>query len=373
MKKIKRALVVYDEGPTRVLCEEALKGAGCRPEIAEDGREALERLRGSVFDLVISGLSMAGPGAAEGTELYQQVVEEYPYLRDRFLFIAPPEEDRQGALHEDCACITTPFHIKELLARVTVLTARPYTRVLVAEDDLTIRELLREVLSSAGYGVGLAGDGAEALEMLAESEYELILSDFRMPRMDGAELYLKMAREFPGMEKRVLFMTGMLTDRSLSFFEEHGCGYILKPFPALELLTITNNFLEREKNKEPAEWKGVEGRKERRHGLEADCRVCEKGLPPRMSMKTVTQDISRTGIKLRYGGRPLVPGSPVIVHIHDLYPQRDAKVVWSKGLTGADSLVGLGFAEPVPLPADMDREPERLIVNGRAATRGAFS
>ena len=58
-------------------------------------------------------------------------------------------------------------------------------RVLAVDDSLTMREMLRQTLSEAGFDVVLAEDGIDALDRLPEADPDLILTDLNMPRMDG--------------------------------------------------------------------------------------------------------------------------------------------------------------------------------------------
>lgn len=62
---------------------------------------------------------------------------------------------------------------------------RNATRILAVDDSLTMRELLRSALSTAGYSVTLASDGREALDRLAEAPPDVIVTDLNMPRLDG--------------------------------------------------------------------------------------------------------------------------------------------------------------------------------------------
>ena len=57
--------------------------------------------------------------------------------------------------------------------------------ILIVEDDMDIQELLREFLKEAGYGVAAASDGIEAMELFAKNEYDLILLDIMLPKIDG--------------------------------------------------------------------------------------------------------------------------------------------------------------------------------------------
>jgi two-component system chemotaxis sensor kinase CheA len=82
-------------------------------------------------------------------------------------------------------------------------------RVLVVDDALAIRELQRSILERAGYEVVTAGDGAEALELLAGLPADLVLTDVEMPRMDGLEL----ARAIRGTETIAATPILMLTSR----------------------------------------------------------------------------------------------------------------------------------------------------------------
>jgi hypothetical protein len=61
--------------------------------------------------------------------------------------------------------------------------------VLIVEDEPDVRELIADVLAETGYEIEVASDGAAALQLSDQRRYDLILSDLRMPKMDGAALY----------------------------------------------------------------------------------------------------------------------------------------------------------------------------------------
>ena len=87
---------------------------------------------------------------------------------------------------------------------------RDLGRALVVDDDPAIRALYAEVLEAMGFRVETAGDGAAGLERLQAVAYSLIVSDVRMPRMTGVELYLKAEQVRPGSANRFIFTTGLL-------------------------------------------------------------------------------------------------------------------------------------------------------------------
>ena len=110
-------------------------------------------------------------------------------------------------------------------------------RILLAEDDESVRNIALRVLERAGYDVVVATNGAEGLDALRQASppIPLILSDILMPEMDGIELAIRAQTEFPHI--RIVLMTGfseISKDRERS---KGLCEAILgKPFIPTELL-----------------------------------------------------------------------------------------------------------------------------------------
>ena len=109
-------------------------------------------------------------------------------------------------------------------------------RILVAEDDDAVRALVRRALELDGHAVTTAEDGGEALEVIRRDNgrFDLLLSDIRMPVMDGIALALAAARDFPAL--RILLMTGYAEQRERA----HGLEAIVrdvvqKPFTLAEI------------------------------------------------------------------------------------------------------------------------------------------
>jgi DNA-binding response OmpR family regulator len=84
-------------------------------------------------------------------------------------------------------------------------------RVLVAEDDIAVREFVRRALEHSGHAVQTAQDGLDALDILADAEFDLLITDIVMPGLDGIALSLKVAKERPRMA--ILMMTGFAAER----------------------------------------------------------------------------------------------------------------------------------------------------------------
>jgi two-component system cell cycle response regulator CpdR len=103
-------------------------------------------------------------------------------------------------------------------------------RLLIAEDEQPVRELLTRALTLDGHEVEAAPDGAAALEALSSAgPFDLLLTDIRMPIMDGIALALSAARDYPNLA--IVLMTGYAGERERA----HGLDrlvhdVVLKPF-----------------------------------------------------------------------------------------------------------------------------------------------
>jgi CheY-like chemotaxis protein len=81
-------------------------------------------------------------------------------------------------------------------------------RALVIDDERDLAELLAEMLEREGFAVEVAFDGKHALAELGRHSYDLVLSDVRMPDLDGPALLHQLESEWPALSKRVIFITG---------------------------------------------------------------------------------------------------------------------------------------------------------------------
>ncbi|GHG77784.1 sigma-54 dependent transcriptional regulator [Comamonas sp. JC664] len=121
---------------------------------------------------------------------------------------------------------------------------RPAARILVVDDDAGVRFTLRELLRSLpGVEVNDAVDGADALEKLSEHPHDLIISDLRMPRMDGMALVRRLST-FP-TAPRVIVITAHGSERfAVEAMKAGAYDYFRKPFDVDELLAVVTRALE---------------------------------------------------------------------------------------------------------------------------------
>jgi CheY-like chemotaxis protein len=104
-------------------------------------------------------------------------------------------------------------------------------RILVAEDERDIRELINFTLMFAGHTVTLAANGEEAVQKVAEANPELIMMDVRMPKMTGYEACKAIRAMEAFRDTPVVFLTAKGQDEEIDLGREAGAtAYILKPF-----------------------------------------------------------------------------------------------------------------------------------------------
>jgi CheY-like chemotaxis protein len=111
------------------------------------------------------------------------------------------------------------------------------SRVQVVDDDADVREFTAVALRQAGYTVDEAADGQEALELVQRTDYDVILLDWQMPRMDGCT-FLDAYASLPGPHAAIVLCTALP-----AFVEPTRitpAGYLCKPFGPAELYRAMN-------------------------------------------------------------------------------------------------------------------------------------
>jgi excisionase family DNA binding protein len=125
-------------------------------------------------------------------------------------------------------------------AKPSTTPARP--RVLVVDDEASIRDLLAKTLALAEYDVDVAADGRSALERMRMCPYDLLIADLRMPGMDGLTVIREAKRFQAGLP--VLIITGFSTESSAIEAVNLGvAGYLTKPFRVPQVLAAAAKAL----------------------------------------------------------------------------------------------------------------------------------
>jgi two-component system NtrC family sensor kinase len=118
-------------------------------------------------------------------------------------------------------------------------------KVLVVDDEPDILDLVVKVLEKDGYAVQTALDGQKALECLAKGAFDLIVSDWKMPGMNGRELHERLLEKNPLAAERMIFMTGdVLSEKVEKYLEDHGKQCLTKPFSLVEFRAAVSAVFE---------------------------------------------------------------------------------------------------------------------------------
>jgi PAS domain S-box-containing protein len=104
-------------------------------------------------------------------------------------------------------------------------------RILIVDDEAEIADTLSEILQGEGHETDVAADGRQALDRILAGDYDLILSDLRMPALDGPGLHRALAERRPEMVERLAFITGdSLSAEAQAFLAQSSAPYLEKPF-----------------------------------------------------------------------------------------------------------------------------------------------
>jgi len=116
--------------------------------------------------------------------------------------------------------------------------------VLVIDDEPNVRQALKAVLALAKHTVELAPDGAAALALLETAEFDVIVCDLMMPDMNGRDVYERIRARHPGLEHRIVFVTGGAFVPSLeTFLDSIDNPRLNKPFTIDQVHTLIRSVL----------------------------------------------------------------------------------------------------------------------------------
>jgi CheY-like chemotaxis protein len=116
--------------------------------------------------------------------------------------------------------------------------------VLLIDDDPSVLAILRKALGQEDLSVDSADSAREAVRMLARDDYDLILSDIRMPEFDGKQMFAFLEQHQPQYRGRVVFLTGDTGNpETMEFLQATQCAYLSKPIDIPRLLALLRQRL----------------------------------------------------------------------------------------------------------------------------------
>jgi len=115
-------------------------------------------------------------------------------------------------------------------------------KIIVVDDESSIRMLLEDALAGEGFEVSLAKDGQECLEQMETANFDVVITDLNMPRVDGIEMLRRMKKA--GRQERVIILTGDHLDERFRELEmPQGVTRLLKPIRMDTLLEIVSSVM----------------------------------------------------------------------------------------------------------------------------------
>jgi two-component system, sensor histidine kinase and response regulator len=258
-------LVADDNANARIVLADMLRSLSCKVTAAQSGEEALQLARraaedGRPFRLAVLDWKMPGLDGAETAQLLKDRSDEPPHV---ILVTAYDREDAmrraeragiQVVLHKP----VSPSTLHDAVLRVlhpgtasdepqrahTPRRFAPGQRVLIVEDNAINREVAREMLAMTGLEVTEAHNGIEALRILDQETFDLVMMDVQMPELDGIEAVRAMRTVDRMRDLPVIAITAhaMLGDRE-RFIEAGMSDYVSKPIDEGQLMKVLGRFL----------------------------------------------------------------------------------------------------------------------------------
>lgn len=246
-------LIVDDDDKLRHLLIDTLQSLGYNATGATNGEEALSLLTQEKIDLVITDVKMP---YLDGIKLLKEVKKKNPQLPilmiTGYSFAFPAEQALKAGAD---GFLAKPFRIgriEELIQsalskkKTTPSTSSAASRkILVVDDDPTLLEILLETLETLGYESAGAVNGQEALSKLKNRSFDLVITDIRMPHLDGLSLLRNVKEINPKIP--VIMITGFsLAYPSQRALREGADGYLVKPFRIDKIEELVKNLLSEE-------------------------------------------------------------------------------------------------------------------------------
>jgi len=226
--------------PRRITVRAKRDGASLRVEFSDTGPGIAAGHLSKIFDPFFTTKTV-GRGTGLGLSLAYGVVQEH----------GGTIEARNNS--EGGACITVGLPAAPASAPQPAGQAQPAApgadevtgrRILVVDDEELLATVMREALEVEGYKVEVALDGAAALDRLRQTRYDLVITDVKMPNMNGRELHREILRSTPALAGRILFSTGdVVNPATRKFFAETRSPHITKPFNLTELRRMVRSLL----------------------------------------------------------------------------------------------------------------------------------
>ena len=255
MQENVRVLVVDDDEKIRQLLMDTLSALGYNTIGAPDGNEALSILKKRKMDLVIADIRMP---TMNGIDLLKAIKSTQPNLPVLIITGYDFNYAMDQAMEAGAdGFLAKPFRIGKIEELMTNVLGRRSDmdnntmeapkKVLIAEDNEKLRQILVETLNSLDYLSHGVESGDKALEKLKTEKFDLLITDVKMPRMDGITL-LKEIRKMGNMIPVVMITAYPQVYPAQKALQEGADGYLSKPFRVEKIDELMRILLEDKDN-----------------------------------------------------------------------------------------------------------------------------
>jgi DNA-binding NtrC family response regulator len=189
-----KVLIVDDEKNMRLTLADLLKEEGYQVETAATGEEALALCQSqhNGFDAVLLDVRMPG---IDGVEVFRRIRRHQPGQRVLLMSAFTVDDLKHAALDEGAiAFLPKPLDVQLVLRLIREATE---TAILVVENDEVLAAKIRDTVKTQGYRVTIARSPHDALELMEQIRFDIVLIDVALPSMTGLDLYLAIKRITP--------------------------------------------------------------------------------------------------------------------------------------------------------------------------------
>ncbi|MGC8743708.1 MAG: ATP-binding protein [Verrucomicrobiia bacterium] len=219
-------------------------------EVQDNGPGVAPNLEEKIFEPFFTTKGV-GAGTGLGLSIAHSIISEH---KGKIYHKRPPEG---GA----CFIFEIPLTQSEITSVQTQsknesdfkLASFP-ANVLVVDDEISVADMIGEILQLIGYIPSKCNSATEALAILEEKEFDVILTDIRMPEMDGKQFYERLKLQKPEYVKRIVFLTGdTVNEETQNFLNSTGNIYLSKPFQMATIREAVEKALDQVKARQPAD------------------------------------------------------------------------------------------------------------------------
>ena len=236
------AMIEYRHGGILVVSSR-LRGDTIEVRFSDNGPGFTDEVKQHLFEPFFTTKEV-GKGTGLGLSICFGIIQEHGGR-----IWAEGEPDKGATFVVELPVAEPPIQVDEEKTDSALLSPVKGSRILVVDDEQEVAKILERALARDGHQVVLARDGRNALEYLervqsGEEHFELIVSDIKMPGMDGIALYDRIQQQTPELANRVIFITGDTLNPTTKAFLNRVClPCLTKPFSIGEFRSLVTHIL----------------------------------------------------------------------------------------------------------------------------------